>query len=199
MDTTLLATKLQIPPQPHHAVQRARLTAALEQGISRYKLVLIAAPPGYGKTTFLAQWAHSSRFSIAWLSLSQEDNDLDRFLRYLLAGWQEIQPGISDSHLALLLGSVSPDSQAVLSAFINAANQTTGHLVFVLDDYHLIEEPSIHRALTFLLDHVPPMLHFVLAGRRRSMLPLARYRAHHELLEFRAEDLHFLPDETADF
>jgi len=73
------------------------------------------------------------------------------------------------------------------------------HTVFVLDDYHLIEDASIHQALTFLLDHLPSTLHFVLAGRREPPLPLARYRVRRELLEFRTEDLHFSMEETGDF
>jgi LuxR family maltose regulon positive regulatory protein len=199
MDSFLLATKLRIPPQPHRAVRRARLIDALESGISHYKLVLISAPAGYGKTTLLAQWAHSSCFPIAWLSISGEDNDAERFLRYLLTAWEAIQPGIRESPLGLLLGSMLPEREAVFSAFINVANDIPDHMVFVLDDYHLTEDPSIHQALTFLLDHLPPTLHFVLAGRAQPPLPLARYRARQELLEFRAPDLQFLQEETTDF
>jgi LuxR family maltose regulon positive regulatory protein len=199
MDSFLLAPKLRIPPQPHHGVHRARLVDALERGILYYKLVLISAPAGYGKTTLLSQWAHASRFPVAWLSIGEEDNDPGRFLRYLLAAWEEVQPGVSESPLGLLLGAMTPDSEAVLSAFINVANDAPGPIVFVLDDYHLIEDPSIHTALTFLLDHLPPILHFVLAGRGEPPLPLARYRARQELIEFRAEDLNFLLEETKDF
>jgi len=199
MDTFLLATKLRIPPQPQRAVCRARLNDVLERGLPDYKLITVSAPAGYGKTTLLAQWAHASRFPIAWLSLSAEDNDLERFMRYLLAAWEKVQPDVMESPLGLLLGGMSPDSQAVLSAFINVANDLPDHVVFVLDDYHLIEDPSIHEALTFLLDHLPPTLHFVLASRGEPPLPLARYRARDEVLELRAEDLQFLPDESSDF
>jgi LuxR family transcriptional regulator, maltose regulon positive regulatory protein len=199
MHTILVATKLRIPPQPHHVVRRARLINALEESIPRNKLILISAPAGYGKTTLLSQWAHASRFPIVWLSAGEEDNDFEQFLRYLLAGWEEIQPGVRESPLGLLLGAMEPDSAAVLSAFINAANDAPNDMVFVLDDYHLIEEPSIHAALTFLLDHLPPTLHFILAGRAEPPLPLARYRARHELEEFRADDLQFVLEETTDF
>jgi LuxR family maltose regulon positive regulatory protein len=199
VDSFLLATKLQIPPQPQHGVRRARLIDALEHGILHYKLVLVSAPAGYGKTTLLAQWAHASRFPVVWLSLSEEDNDLERFLRYLFTGWEAVQPDVRDSPVDLLLGPMSPDSEAVLAAFINAANDAPDPLVFVLDDYHLIEGSTIYDALTFLLDHLPPTLHFVLMGRGKPSLPLARYRAHHELMELGAEDLHFWPEETKDF
>lgn len=195
----MLATKLRIPPQTHHLVRRDRLVDALERGVPDYKLVLIATPAGYGKTTLLSQWAHASRFLVAWLSISADDNDHDRFFRYLLSAWAAIQPGISESPLGLLLGAMSPDRDAVLAAFINVANDAPAHTVFVLDDYHLIEDPAIHQSLSFLLDHLPPTLHVVLAGRGEPPLPLARYRARHELLELRAQHLHFLEDETREF
>jgi len=95
-------------------VGRARLDDALERGIPHYKLVLISAPAGYGKTTLLSQWAHASRFPVAWLSVAEEDNDPERFLRYLLTAWEEVQPGIRESPLGLLLGAMSPDREAVL-------------------------------------------------------------------------------------
>jgi LuxR family maltose regulon positive regulatory protein len=199
MDSFLLATKLQIPPPPQRAVHRTRLTEALERGIPRYGLVLISAPAGYGKTTLVSQWAHASHFPVAWLSIGEEDNDLERFLRYLLSGWETVQPGLSQSPLALLLGGMAPDKQAVLAAFINAAHDAPDPIVFVLDDYHLIEDPSIHEALTFLLDHLPSNLHFVLVSRGEPPLPLARYRARNEMLEFRAQDLNFWLEETQDF
>ncbi|MEJ2600088.1 MAG: LuxR C-terminal-related transcriptional regulator [Anaerolineales bacterium] len=176
-----------------------RLINALEGGLLHYKLLLVSAPAGYGKTTLLSQWAHASRFPVAWLSIGEDDNDLDRFLRYLLAAWEQVQPGVSESPLGLLLGAMSPDRQAVLPAFINLANDAPGPLGFVLDDYHLIEDQSIHQALTFLLDHLPENLHFVLAGRGEPPLPLSRYRARDEMLEFHAGDLRFLPEETQDF
>jgi len=199
MDPIFLATKLRIPPPSHPAVRRARLIDALERGIPSYKLTLISAPAGYGKTTLVAQWAESSDFSTAWLSIGQEDNDIDRFLRCLLKAWEEAQPGVMQSKLGLLLGAMSPNTEAVLSAFISVANDVPDHTVFVFDDYHLIEDSSIHQTLVFLLDHLPLSFHFVLVGRAEPPLPLARYRVRHELLEFRAEDLQFLQEETTDF
>ena len=199
MDDSLLATKLQIPQLPPYVIQRTWLVEALEAGIPHYKLILLAAPAGYGKTTQLAQWAQTSRIPIIWLSLDEGDNDSIRFLRYLLVGWKNVQPMINGSPLDLLLGAMSPDNEAVLAAFINAANELSDQVVFVLDDYHVIEDETVHKALTFLLDHAPPGLHFVLAGRGEPPLPLARYRARGEMLEFRINELRFTPEETMEF
>ncbi len=199
MQPSLLATKLRVPPLARHALRRDRLVDALEQGITGYRLALVAAPAGYGKTTLLAQWAHATDLAVAWLSLGEEDDDVERFFRYLLRAWEDAQPGVMDSPLGVLLGSMMPDSKAVLSAFINTADDAPRDTVFVLDDYHLIEEPAIHDALTFLLDHLPQTLHFVLACRGEPPLPLARYRARRQLLELGPQDLNFSADETEAF
>lgn len=199
METSLLATKLRIPPQPRHVVRRARLLDLLEDGILHYKLVLISAPAGYGKTTLISQWAQMSPFPVAWLSLSQRDNDIERFLRYLLRGWEEAQPGVGESALGLLLGSLAPDNEAVLAAFINAANEAPGHMLFVLDDYHLIKDDAVQQAMGFLLEHLPPTLHFVLGSRGEPSLPLARYRARQEMLEIGTQELGLTLEESTDY
>ncbi len=199
MDTDLLATKLLIPPLMRHAVPRARLYDALEQGIPESRLVMISAPAGYGKTTLLAQWAGATHLPVAWLTISETDNDIEQFFRYLLNAWETVRPGIREQPAGLLLGGMSPEIDAVLRSMIHAANDSPEHVVFVLDDYHLVKEPAIHDALDFLLDHAPPTLHFVLAGREDPPLSLARYRARHELLELRGEDLQFGPGETRGF
>ena len=199
MGTIVLESKLQIPIQPQKIVPRTNLRTALDQELTHYKLILISAPAGYGKTTLLAEWARASSLPVAWLSITGEEDDVERFLRYLLAAWEMLQPDIVNTPVGILLGSQMPDIKAVLSAFINAANQAPDHIVFVLDDYHLIEDTSIHDAVTFLLDHMPAKLHFILASRSDPPLPLARYRARRQLLEMRAGDLHFTPEETEDF
>ncbi|HSJ58833.1 MAG TPA: LuxR C-terminal-related transcriptional regulator [Anaerolineae bacterium] len=207
MDEVLLTSKLRIPPPPRTAVDRARLVRALDRAVSQARLILISAPAGYGKTTLVSQWAHAGRWPVGWVSLGEADDDLGRFLRYLFAAWQEVQPGVGDSRLGLLLSAPSPDVESVLAAFINVAHGVTGDApadvpgdaVLVLDDYHLTADPAINDALAFLLDHLPPLLHFVVLSREEPALPLARYRARGELAEFRAADLAFGVEETKVF
>jgi LuxR family maltose regulon positive regulatory protein len=199
MESTLLATKLRIPEPARHLLRRAHLVEALEAAVSDGKLTLVTAPAGYGKTALLAQWAHASRFPVAWLSLGADENDPDRFFRYLLAAWEEVQPGLRQSSLGLLLGAADPDREAVLTALLNVANALPTPIALVLDDFHVIDEPAIHAALTFLLDHLPPTLHIVIAGRREPPLPLARYRARGEARDMGPEDLRFAGEETHAF
>ena len=85
-----------------------------------------------------------------------------------------------------------------LAAFINLANDSTEQVVFVLDDYHLIDELTIHQTVTFLLDHLPATFHFLIAGRSEPPLPLARYRARRFAHFGRVADLRFYTRELAD-
>jgi LuxR family maltose regulon positive regulatory protein len=95
----------------------------------------------------------------------------------------------------MLLGSMMPDIDAVLAELINEATRIDGSMVVVIDDVHVITDPEVHRALTFILDNSPSSLHVVLAGRDVPPLPVARYRARQELFELRADDLKFTPEE----
>ena len=199
MGNALLESKLHIPVRSRDIVPRVHLRNTLEQRINHCRLVLVSAPAGYGKTTLLAEWARTGSLPVAWLSVTKEEDNVEHFLRYLFAAWEVVQPAIVNTPLGILLGSNSPDIKAVLSAFLNAASQLQSHLAFVLDDYHILEDSGIHDAVTFLLDHLPSKLHFILASRSEPPLPLARYRARGQLLELRADDLRFKPEESADF
>jgi LuxR family maltose regulon positive regulatory protein len=199
MNPSLLATKVRIPPLPAQTLQRPRLHDTLESGVPKHKLTLVAAPAGYGKTTLLAQWARATGYAVAWLGLDEADGEVARFFRYLLAAWASVQPDVMDSPLATLLSGLAPETDAVKKAFINAAVALDAAGIFVLDDIHLVDAPAIYDALTFLLDHLPPSLHFVLAARAEPPLPLARYRARGQLLEIDEQQLRFRPEETRAF
>jgi LuxR family transcriptional regulator, maltose regulon positive regulatory protein len=196
---SLLATKVQIPPSASRSILRQHLIDAIETKLPDLKLILVCAPLGYGKTTLLTQWAHSSRFPVAWLSISGEQLDLERFIRYFFSAWEQVQPGIRESTSGVLLEGSTPDIQALLATLINLANEIREHTVFVLDDYHLIGNPAIHEMLVDLLDLMPPMMHIVLSARADPPLPIARYRARAEMLEIRTDDLQFGLEETDHF
>jgi LuxR family transcriptional regulator, maltose regulon positive regulatory protein len=200
MQRALLATKVRIPDRPHGLVPRPRLSQALERGISQsgHRLTVVSAPAGYGKSTLLAEWARSTDTPVAWLTLSAEDDERDRFLRYLLAAWKKIQPDVRDSPLGILLGSVGPDPESVLPELINLAAGQSKPQAFVLDDFHVIQDQEIIKSLTYLLDNLPPQLHFVLGTRAEPALPLARYRARGQLHELVAADLRFSREEATE-
>ncbi len=194
----LLATKLHVPrPQPGF-VPRPRLVEALGEGLAR-RLILVCAPAGSGKTALLADWAPSDHRPVAWLSLDAADNDPVRFWRHTVAALDRARPGIGE-RVGLLLGPPAPASfEGLVTALINdlAAQPGDGEVLLVLDDYHLIDARPVHASLAFLLEHLPPGLHLVLASRADPPLPLARLRAGGQLAELRTADLRFSAEEAA--
>jgi LuxR family transcriptional regulator, maltose regulon positive regulatory protein len=194
----LLATKLHVPrPQPGF-VPRPRLVEALDEGLAR-RLVVVCAPAGFGKTALLADWARRGRCPVAWLSLDASDNDPARFWRHAVGALDRVQSGIAE-RVAPLLGPPAPSSlEGLVTALINelAAPPGADEVLLVLDDYHLIDSRPVHGSLEFLLEHLPPGLHLVLASRSDPPLPLPRLRAGGQLAELRAAALRFTAEEAA--
>jgi LuxR family maltose regulon positive regulatory protein len=200
-EQVLLVTKLARPSVGADLVPRPRLVNQLQLGIQR-PLTLIAAPAGFGKTTLLSTWLEHTPLPAAWISLEHDDDDLTRFWTYVFTALERVHPGSGASALALLQASTLsplPPIETVLTAWINALATLPHEVALVLDDYHLITEQSIHRSLTFLLDHLPRQLHLVMATRANPSLPLARLRTRGHLTEIRAADLRFTAEETAAF
>src|SRR5215218_3233532 len=195
----VLSTKLYLPhPQPGF-VARPRLVDRLEEALPR-GLALVCAPPGFGKTVLLADWARVGRRPVAWLSLDEADNDPARFWRHVIAALDRARPGMAEQ-LVPLLGPPPPASfEGLVTALINqVAGQPggDGETLLVLDDYHLIEAQPVHASVGFLVEHRPPTLRLVLASRADPPLALARLRARGQLAELRERDLRFTSGEAA--
>jgi LuxR family maltose regulon positive regulatory protein len=210
---TLLQTKLFIPPLRQNLVARLRLIERLNQGLRLgHKLTLISAPAGFGKTTLVSEWVGGLRLDaanenqtinrIAWLSLDGGDNDLARFLAYFIAALNQVEgkeTTIGKGALGMLQSPQPPPAEAVLTSLINEIAAVPDRIILALDDYHLIDSSPVDDALTYLLDHLPPQMHLVIATRDDPQLPLARLRARGQLTELRAADLRFSPSEAAEF
>src|SRR5829696_8921459 len=195
----LLATKLYIPQWRPGLVARPRLIERLDEG-ARRKLALVSAPPGFGKTTLLAEWlAGTAGRGIAWVSLDPGDNDPALFWSYVVTAVQRVRAGVGANALALLRSPQPPLIESILTTVINEIAATDGNLTLALDDLHVIDAPSIHGAIDFLIDHLPPQMHLVIASRSDPPLPLARLRSLGDLTELRAADLRFTPEEAATF
>lgn len=195
----LLETKLAIPPARSDLVLRPRLIEALDAGL-RGPLTLLSAPAGSGKTTLVSAWHASPQgreTPLAWVSLDSADNDAGRFWHYVLTALDRAVPGVSASALGLLRAPHTPSLEEVLTALINALASTGEDVVLALDDLHLIEAGAIHEALAFLLGHLPPQLHVLIATRADPPLPLSRLRARGQMTELRAADLSFTAPEVA--
>jgi LuxR family maltose regulon positive regulatory protein len=187
---------------PRGLVPRPRLSQRLDRGTTS-KLMLISAPAGFGKTTLLTEWlaarpaGPADERLAAWLSLDRADNDPASFWTYVIAALQTVAPGVGESALTLLRAPQPPPIETVLTVLLNDLGAITGDIVLVLDDYHVIDARDVQDAMAFLLDHLPPRLHVVIASRTDPALPLARLRARGELVETRAAELRFTPDEAA--
>jgi LuxR family maltose regulon positive regulatory protein len=211
MSAPLLKTKLSVPPvRPRERmVRRPRLIEKLNDGprLGR-KLSLISAPAGFGKTTLVSEWVHRrgavtaplpTPLRVAWLSLDEGDNDPTRFLSYSIAALRTLEADIAQGALSALQSPQPPPTEAILITLINEIAALSDRIVLVLDDYHLIGAQPVHDALTFLLEHLPPQIHLVVATREDPLLPLARLRARGQLTELRATDLRFSSSEAAVF
>ena len=201
MPAPLLETKLYVP-RSRGGLPRPRLSERLDRGAAS-KLMLVSAPAGFGKTTLLTEWlaagpaGRAGERLAAWLSLDRGDNDPVSFWTYVIAALRTAVPGVGESALALLQAAQPPAIQAVLTVLLNDLGASTGDIVLVLDDYHVIDARDVQDAMAFLLDHLPAGLHVVIASRADPALPLARLRARGELAETRAAELRFTPDEAA--
>jgi LuxR family maltose regulon positive regulatory protein len=198
MPAPILATKLYIPPPRPEVVLRARLIKQLNKGL-HHKLTLISAPAGFGKTTLASEWVAGCERSAAWLSLDKGDNDPTRFLTYLVAALQTVAANIGEGVLGVLQSPQPPPTESILTALLNEITSVPNNLLLVLDDYHVIDDQAVNKALTFLLEHLPPQMHLVITTREDPNLPLAQLRARGQLTELRAADLRFTPPETAEF
>ena len=198
MSTPILATKLYVPPPQPRAVLRPRLIERLNEGLHR-RLALISAPAGFGKTTLVSDWLAGCQRPAAWLSLDEGDNDPTRFLSYVVAALQTIAPNIGDGVLGMLQSPQPPPTESTLTALLNEITTVPDDFVLVLDDYHVVDARAVDDALAFLLDHLPPRMHLLIATREDPNLPLARLRARGQLVELRAAGLRFTPDEAAEF
>ena len=185
MTSSLLQTKLHIPPSRPTLLPRARLVSRLDAAPG-IVLALVSAPAGFGKTTLLSEWATrtpEARRRTAWVSLDSRDNDPTTFWSYVVAALQTVVPGAGEA------GGVE--------SLLNDLHTVDQQVWLVLDDYHVIASAAVHDEMAFLVEHLPPHVHVVLSTRADPPLPLARLRARQQLVELRASDLRFTAEEAA--
>ncbi len=191
--TNLLPTKFYLPPTPAGFVLRPQLLERLDEALT-HRLTLVSAPAGAGKTSLVSAWAQSVRrkeCTFGWLSLDEGDNTPERFLDYLLACLEE-------GGMLADTGETTTVDQA-LAELIPGLIALRREVILILDDYHHIQNPSIHAALQYLVDHAPPSFHLVLLTRSDPPLELARLRVAGQLAEIRMEHLRFSAAEAGAF
>ena len=197
MNTVLLHTKVRLPSLRSDRVRRERLFQQLDSGLQA-RLILVSAPAGFGKTTLVSAWIQERGLAAAWLSLEKDDNDPARFWSYFISALQPLEAQIEADLLAGLRADPAPPDQTRLAGLINAIDQVRQDFVFVLDDYHVIEDARIHDGMLFLLEHLPPRMRLLICTRLDPPWPLARLRGRGEICELRGQDLRFTLAETGE-
>ncbi|WP_244237361.1 LuxR C-terminal-related transcriptional regulator [Corallococcus llansteffanensis] len=186
----LLPTKLSPPQTASVLVSRSAMLRKIDRGVGG-KLVLVTAPLGSGKTTLLTQWYREVRGSrlLAWLSLDERDNAPERFFSYLVGAIRRTAPEFDayiasplDEHVALPLDHATT---VVLRSLWNLGRE----LVVVIDDFHVLRERSLVRAFSYLLDHAPPHVHWIVSSRSPPELDLAKLKLTEQLVTLDSRDL----------
>jgi len=128
----ILSTKIQIPRAPVNRVVRSGLLDHLNQALT-YELTLISAPAGYAKTMLLSEWVSQLEIPAGWVSLDESDGDVTRFLLYVIAALQTINPNIGQTATDMLQPPRPAPVPTVLTILIN-------DIVRFLEDFVLILE-----------------------------------------------------------
>ncbi len=176
---------------------RPLLATRLEDGLRLgHRFTLLSAPAGFGKTTLIREWIDATERQVAWLSVDEGDNDVVRFLRYLMASFGQADEDLGGVPLP---SSVSTSPQELVVTLINDLAKIGSDLLLVIDDYHLIRDFSVHDLVAFVLENQPRNLHVVIATREDPPLPLARMRARAQVTEIRERALRFNAEEVDAF
>jgi LuxR family maltose regulon positive regulatory protein len=190
----LLLSKLTRPLVLPEAIARPLLIERLRRSGAR-PVVSVVAPPGYGKTTLLSQWAEASGQSFAWVSIYEPDNDPKVLLAYIAAALDAVEP--VDERVFDALASPGSSVLGAVVPRLGSALSSMSAVVLVLDDVHVLQNSECRVALSVLADHVAAGSQLVLAGRAEPPLRMARLRAEGKLLEIGMHDLSLTLDEAA--
>jgi LuxR family maltose regulon positive regulatory protein len=194
----LLITKTRQPVLTSDLAARPRISGKLVEAL-KHKLVLLSAPAGYGKTTLVIEALRDYDKPIGWVSLEASDNVPGNFWNYFILALRSVIPGACQPILNALQSPQPPPAELLLTAIINSISGHDSDFALILDDYHNIDSPAIHEAVSYLIEHLPPQVHLIVASRIDPPFPLARWRVKGEFTEIRAADLRFTPAEAAEF
>ena len=170
----IIEAKLLIPQSRRGAVRRTKLLREL-QGTRGHHLVSLVAPPGYGKTSALAQWAGSGQRSVTWLTADEGDNDPVVFLSYLAAAIDRVEP--VDPAVFRAIESPAVSGRAVVGRLVSAVSAQATPVLLVIDDAHTLHDRACLDLLAEFIDHLPEGSGVALASRTAIALPFARWRA----------------------
>src|SRR4249920_217046 len=190
----LVTSKVRRPQVRPGMVRRSSLLERLVRGDAG-PIVSVVAPPGYGKTTLLSQWAERDGQAFAWVSVEEGDNDPKVLLRYIAEALDVVEP-IDRRVFDALASPVSSVPGSVVPRLGSAFSSMTSPVVLVLDDVHVLHNSECRAALSVLADHVPGGSRLALAGRASPPLRVARLRTEGKMIEIGPRDLSLTPSEA---
>ena len=195
----VIQTKLMIPAVRERIVHRSEMIRKIESGISQ-GFVLVCSPPGYGKTTLISDWAQQHEYPVAWISLDADDNDLltiNRYLRIAITKLFDIEPDKLPP--IAIQGDAKQNLYANIITIINGCVNQDNQFTLVLDDYQCINNPVIHEAISYLLEHFPPNLRLIIASRKEPPFPLKRLIANQKVRFLDSSSMKFSREEIEAF
>ncbi|QOV12322.1 LuxR C-terminal-related transcriptional regulator [Viridibacillus arvi] len=199
MQMVLLRSKTTMPQALNSAIERERLYDLLGYDRTR-KITFVRSPAGYGKTTILSQWFSQFDEPVAWLSIEVADNDPIRFWKYVIHSVTEITKNNIDLELASLFASQEPSAfEFLIDSFLNEMSLVKQTISIVLDDYHLIENATIHKMMVQFIEYLPSNVQIYITSRADVPLPIAKWRAKSWLREIGMEQLRFTYEEIQQF
>ena len=202
MPAPILQAKVIIPPKHPLYIPRPRLMGQLERGLELgHRLFLVSAPPGYGKTSLLSDWANQAKVRFGWLTLDEGDNDPSQFWNYLAHALTTHFPNLAEAIQSLQQSDPLHQlpGDVLTATLLNALAQEQSSIVLVLDDYHVIENERIHALLIQLLVRMPATFHIAITSRNEPPLELPRLRARGQVTEIHMDGLGFSADESSDY
>lgn len=193
-NSPLIATKLHVPKYGSDLLLRHHVVEEID-GVGTASLILICAPAGFGKTTAVSQWTQSAGKPTGWISLDESDNDPARFWRYFVKALAMVQAEENKESSSLHHSLHTTSTEMVLSVLLEEISKSRSDFYLVLDDYHLIKEPSIHEGLQSLIQHASHYMHVILITREEPPFSLHRLRVRNQLKQIGSDHLRFNEDE----
>jgi LuxR family maltose regulon positive regulatory protein len=197
----LVMTKLE-PARPlGEVIPRPRFEAQ-RRAARNARVVSIVAPPGSGKSTLMAEWRRrwiAEGLSCVWLSLDSDDDSVSQFLLHLCTALRDVSKGVGDQPLTLLTSQGVAAHRVIVSMLVNGLHRCPRELILLLDDFHVLSDPSVRNVVDFLIVHAPSSFRLVVASREPITLHLAPLFARGQCLVISALELQFDEAETTAF
>ncbi len=199
MQSIFLSSKMTMPKSPKNFIDRRQLDTVLNEHINK-KLIVFRAPAGYGKTTLLSTWLQKKEHPIIWISLDELDDNPTRFWSYILTA---LNKNLPITQYEQLLQLVQTKDSAALKLFVYSLIEELSSLErpihIVLDDFHFIQQQTIHRMMTIFIDYLPENVHIYMTTRNAIPFPVTKWLVKQWLFELTFEQLQFTRPEIQQF